>query len=301
MRKIYLIVIGALLFASCSLQDNYNGEIEMTEQPPTFDLSTAAGQKKKEMFDKYGLIFNASFSFAEYEWDWSNINIVGAPGGTSGFWYTLGEKNYIPEVLDSLEAWFFNVLPEKFISDNLPRNIYLCDSLLTRFAWLGSPVHRHHPGDIKNNFMMLGWVSDRFDEVKEDREHVMAVVSLFVERMVQVGNLTIPYTFVELSLAGFEAYSFTNAMDVIATHGILRKGRKGQNSGSGTAAWYKTTPEQDFGDFVSFIIYLPEDEKELVYAKNPIVKQKVGIVEEYFETVHGITLPKKPRETSVVQ
>jgi hypothetical protein len=143
--------------------------------------------------------------------------------------------------------------------------------------------------------MMLGYVSERFGTVRMNRSHITSWVSLLIEKMVSAKNLTIPQAFIELSLDGYAQYSYTNAADVTTLYGLLRKGRNGQNTGTATAAWFTTKAEQDFGDFVAFIIYVPDSEKESYYSKNPVIRQKVGIVKEYFKSVHNITLPYKPR------
>lgn len=294
MKKIYSLLVFSVLLFSCSLKDNYDSVIEMTEKLPTFDVSTEYGQTIKSMFDKYGLIFNPSFTLEEYKWDWSTINSVYGPN-TTGFRYTNANTSYVKEVIDSVNKWVFRIFPDNFIAERLPRKIYMCDTLCNRFTLSSNLVYRWYTGEIKTNFMMIGYVSERFNAEKKKRSLIESWVSLFVERMISSSNLSIPLSFTDLGTDGYAKVTFTNAEDVVTNYGLLKKGRSGQNTGSATAAWNKTTPAQDFGDFVAFIVYVPESEKLLVYNKNIKVRQKVEIVKDYFKTSLGITLPYWPR------
>jgi len=294
MRKIYTLLLLSVLLFSCSLKDEFDSVIEMTEKQPTFDVTTEYGQAIKSMFDKYGLLFNPSFTLEEFKWDWSTINSVYGPN-TTGFRYTNGNTSYVKEVIDSVNKWVFRIFPDSFITGKLPRKIYMCDTLCNRYLLSNNIVYRWYTGEIKTNFMMIGYVSDRFNTEKKKRSFIESWVSLFVERMVSSSNLSIPTSFTDLSTDGYAKVTFTNAEDVVTSYGLLKKGRTGQNTGSATAAWNKTTPAQDFGDFVAFIIYVPESEKQTTYNKNVKVKQKVDIVKDYFKSVYKIDLPYWPR------
>lgn len=294
MRKITILSLFALLLFSCSLEDNYKGKLEMTIPEPTFDLSTNYGAKFKSIYEKYGIIFNESLSKEEYKWDWNTINTIYPPNST-GAYYSVSKPDYINEALDSLDKWFFNLFPQEFISSHMPRKIFLCDTLCNRYSSLGKIVYRMYAGDIKTNYTMLGGVSERFAVEKKKRAFTEAWLSIFIEKMVTSGNIRVPVAFTELSKTGYDKITFTNAEDVVVNYGILKKGRRGQNTGTATAAWFGTKPEQDFGDFVSFIIFVPQAEKELIYAKNALIKQKEAIVKDYFKRTHNIQLPYKPR------
>jgi hypothetical protein len=294
MRKIYILIFFSGLLLSCSLKDNYKSTIEMTELEPGFDISTEYGQKMKSMFDKYGIIFNPDFTLEDFKWDWNTININYGPN-TNFFRYTLADKAYVSEVIDSINRWVFRIFPDNFISDNLPIKIYMCDTLCDRYTFSNNLVYRWHTGGIYTNFTMIGYVSNKFNVEKKKRSLIESWVSLFVERMVTSSNIYVPVAFSDLSADGYAKSTYTNAEDVVTNYGLLKKGRNGQNSGSATAAWNKTTPAQDLGDFVAFIVYVPETEKQTIYNKNSKVKLKVDIVKDFFKTKYGIDLPYWPR------
>lgn len=58
-NKIVYMLVLVILFASCKKEDELTAEVDPA---PTFDTRTPLGLKQKEMFDKYGIIF-------EYEWN----------------------------------------------------------------------------------------------------------------------------------------------------------------------------------------------------------------------------------------
>ncbi|MBD0285229.1 MAG: hypothetical protein ICV79_07365 [Flavisolibacter sp.] len=58
-NKIVYVLVLVILFASCKKEDELTAEVDPA---PTFDTRTPLGLKLKEMFDKYGIIF-------EYEWN----------------------------------------------------------------------------------------------------------------------------------------------------------------------------------------------------------------------------------------
>ncbi|MDQ3845271.1 MAG: hypothetical protein M3342_14850, partial [Bacteroidota bacterium] len=58
-NKIVYVLVLVILFASCKKEDELTAEVDPA---PTFDTRTPLGLKLKEMFDKYGIIF-------EYKWN----------------------------------------------------------------------------------------------------------------------------------------------------------------------------------------------------------------------------------------
>jgi hypothetical protein len=291
---IYIFIVQLVLVTSCQSKDDYKGEFEMTVQRPEFNTSTPAGLKASQMFDKYGVIFKSEFTEEEFSFDWSNIRTNYAPG-TTGYHYTSANNDYAVEVMDSVDKWVFNIFGTSFISQNMPVNILLADTMCYRYTYSSKIVVRMLEGDIASNYTMLGYTSSRFTAAKKTRTLIESWVSLFIEKMVSAGNLSIPSAFSAVSATGYEQLSYTNSLDVVTTYAILKKGRQKQKTGSTTASWYNTTVAQDFGDFVAFIVYVPDSEKATYYTKNANVQTKVNIVKDYFSSKLGITLPYLPR------
>ncbi len=292
--KYYIIIASLFSVISCQSKDDYKGTFEMTVKEPTFNTSTTAGNKASQMFGKYGVIFKPEFNENEFSFEWDNIR-TNNPTGTTGYRYTPANIDYAAEVMDSVESWVFNIFGTDFISKNMPINILMADTLCYRYTYSSRIVVRILEGDISDNYTMIGYSSARFTTAKTTRTLMESWLSLFVEKMVNSEALRIPANFLEISAAGYQLLSFTNSSDVVALYAILKKGRQKQKTGSTTAAWYSTTAAQDFGDYVSFIVYVPEAEKQTYYAKNAGVLNKVNIVKNYFLNNFGITLPYIPR------
>ncbi len=288
-----ICLMSAIFISSCQSKDDYKGDFEMIEEEPSFS-STPAGLKAQEMYNKYGVIFKTEFTYEEFSWDWDNIRTCNATG-TTGYRYTAADLNFAGEVMDSVDKWVFQIFPEEFIAGNMPIKILMADTICNRFTYLGKIVARILEGDLADNYTMIGYTSSRFTTAKKTRTLIESWVSLFVEKMVIAERLTVPSQFIELSRTGYAKLSFTNSENVVTNYGILKKGRMKQNTGSATAAWYATTPAQDFGDFVAFIVYVPDEEKETYYAKNAIVKTKANIVKKYFLDNFDIELPYIPK------
>ena len=58
-NRIAYLIVFLILFAACKKEDDLTAEVDPA---PTFDTRTPLGLKLKEMYDKYGIIF-------EYEWN----------------------------------------------------------------------------------------------------------------------------------------------------------------------------------------------------------------------------------------
>jgi hypothetical protein len=294
-KTIHIITPLILLaFSSCASNDEYKGTFEMSEERPVFNVSDPAGAKAQEMYTEYGVIFRPGFTFEEFYWDWNNT-LSCYPTGTTGFRYTDADPAYAAEVMDSVESWVFDVFPKSFVQGNMPIKILMADTLCNRFSYRSAIVVREWDGNITANYTIIGYTSSRFTQLKSQRALVENWLSLFVEKMVNSGRLSVPARFTELSATGFAKASFTNSEDVVANYGILRKSRKKQNTGSTTASWYKTEPAQDFGDFVAFIVYTPDNVKQTYYAKNEVVLVKENIVKDYFKEAFNVELPRLPR------
>lgn len=287
----WLLVSGAaLLLTACAKNDDFTGTITVFD-PPALSTSTPIQAKVKQMYDKYNVLFKPHFELSEYVWDWSGT-VAQTAGHESGMRYTPAKEDYVIPVIDSVEKWVFQVFPEAFAKQYIPLNILMADTLERKYLSGVNIVHRILEGNIATNYTIISYVSERFEAEKGKRLLPESWLSLFVEKMLI--RLPAPRGFAEISTAGYEKLSFTNAEDVMVNFALLKKGRMKQTTGTATSAWSRVSPEQDFGDFVAFIVYTPEAEKQLAYAKNPAILTKVNIVKAYFEDEFGFSLPYRP-------
>jgi len=289
--KLFLLSTFAFVtFTSCDKSDPFEGHIEVFP-PPALSDATPTGKKIKDMFEKYGVVFKHEFELKEYTWNWDVVVAQYGPSET-GMRFSPADPNYVIPVIDSVDKWVFKIFPEQFSKKYLPLNILMVDTLANRYTSGANVVHRMFEGNIAANYIVISYVSSRFDDVKNGRMLRESWLSLFVEKMLPKWPSI--NDFAKISVTGYDKITFTNAEDVMVNYALLKKGRTKQNSGTATAAWNKTTPAQDFGDFVAFIVYTPDAEKELAYAKNPLIRTKVGIVKEYFKDNFNIDLPYIP-------
>ncbi len=174
----------------------------------------------------------------------------------------------------------------------MPLNIWMTDTMENKQLSGTTIVHRLYDGYIATNYILIPYVSARFDAEKTKRLLRDSWLSLFIEKILP--KLPSIADFAALSATGYAKASFTNAEDVMTLYALLKKGRTKQTTGTATSAWNKSSVAQDFGDFVAFIVYTPDAEKQLAYNKNAAILSKVNIVKDYFKTNFGITLPYIP-------
>ncbi len=278
-----------LLLSSCHKEDNFTETVEVFSRPePSGD--TPVGLKIKEMYERYNVLFKPVFDTAEYTWDWSKSVAQTKPNET-GLRYTPAKIDYVIPVIDSVKSWVFESFPYEFSKAHMPLNILLTDTLGNKFA--GVPmIYRMYEGNVASNYILLSYVSERFNTEKNKRTLRECWLSLFVEKMMV--SFPTPYAFAAVNTSGYAKVIMTNAEDVMVNYAMLKKARTKQIAGTATASWGKVTLQQDFGDFVAFIVFTPEAEKQLIYAKNSDIKKKADLVKTYFKTNFGITLPYRP-------
>lgn len=291
-KLIYILLSGFLVFLiSCSKKDDFKGTIKVFDAPD-LEGNSPVQLKVKNMYETYNVLFKPSFTLEEYSWNW-NSTIKQTEGNVVGMRYTPAKEDYVIPVIDSIENWVFKVFPFEFSKKYMPLNILLTDTLENKFLFINQIVHRIYEGNIATNYIVVSYVSERFDLVKGKRLLPESWLSLFVEKTLTL--LPPPVEFSKVSTAGYAKLTFTNAEDVMRNFALLKKGRTKQNSGLATAAWTRVSIEQDFGDYVAFIVYTPETEKQLAYAKNPDILKKANLVKSYFRENFQIELPYLPK------
>lgn len=291
-RFLYILMSGFITLISCHKSDDFTGTIEVFD-PPVLRDATPVQSKVKQMYNTYQVLFKPEFEPAEYSWNWEN-SVAQTAAGVTGLRYTPANPAYVIPVIDSVEKWVFDIFSLEFSRKYMPLNILLADTMENKYLSGVNIVHRIYEGYIATNYILLSYVSERFDDKKTKRFLRESWLSLFVEKMAP--RIPVPADFIAISQAGYAKASFTNAEDVMVNYALLKKGRTKQSSGTATAAWGKTTPAQDFGDFVAFIVYTPQGDKEAAYSKNTAILNKVNLVKEYFKDNFDIELPYIPVE-----
>lgn len=289
-KIILLILIGFNIFlASCSKRDDFVGQIK-TFDAPVFKENDPIDMKRKQMYNTYNVLFKPTFELEEYSWNW-DTKIKQTESNVVGMRYTPAKESFVIPVIDSIESWVFKVFPIEFSKMYMPLNILMTDTLENKYSFINI-VHRIYEGNIATNYILVAYVSERFNEVKDLRLLPESWLSLFVEKFLP--RLPAPTEFAKISKDGYAKLSFTNAEDVRVNYALLKKGRTKQNTGLPTSAWNRVTLGQDFGDYVAFIVYTPDEEKEIIYSKNPNILRKVNLVKSYFKDNFQIELPYLP-------
>jgi hypothetical protein len=355
-----VLLLSGSLFSACSSDDNDStDEVQKSTSLSAFNT-------------KYNLNVTNSFTETEYK----NNGDINLP--TS---YTPATEAQALAVANFLETKIFPILGEKFITANLPQNIYIADSVKYSYTktvydcpsnWASatdpsktetvteSTVTNSLYGEIGTNQLTLA--ASHLNDA-DQTALIKAWTSLIIERVMSTGNHPTPTEFVNLSenkydglfssdkmKARYNVYqtSLASETSFIAPYnmsdytphfscwwyaGVLNPNRYGyatytyytQNdcdmsnsvyglSGSSAytvenskAPWfYCGTWMQDFGDFVSFILFDSSATKTAFYSTvdaatgtsgtnsftgdSSIMKQKAELVKSYFTTNFGITL-----------
>ncbi|MEI9944258.1 MAG: putative zinc-binding metallopeptidase [Chitinophagaceae bacterium] len=290
LQSIIITLLTGIIFLSCNKKDGFDGTITVFD-PPVFSDATPNQAKVKQMFNTYGVIFKPTFDLIEYTYNWET-SVPQTEATVVGVRYTPAKENYVIPVIDSVDSWVFKVLGAAFTKKYMPLNILMTDTMENKQLSGTTIVHRLYEGYIATNYILIPYVSARFDAEKTKRLLRDSWLSLFIEKILP--KLPSIADFAALSATGYAKASFTNAEDVMTLYALLKKGRTKQTTGTATSAWNKSSVAQDFGDFVAFIVYTPDAEKQLAYNKNAAILSKVNIVKDYFKTNFGITLPYIP-------
>lgn len=292
---ILLFALTTVLFwSSCRKDDAFKGEA-ITLPKPSFDTETVLGQKAKTMYETYDVYFRTDFTAEDFGWDWTKMVHVAKPGGT-GVSYTKADVSKGVEIIDSVDNWVFKIFPIEFSKKYMARTVLMVDTMERILSGLDDKMeHIMYEGYMLNNYLMIPYVSSRFDPLKDKRLLRESWLSLFIEKAT-VGMPAIPLAFSESSQAGYNQVSMWNTTDVTKTYAILKRARTKERSilTASLQGWDMTTKEQDFGDFVAFIVYTPEAEKQQTYLKNVNIEKKVKVVKQYFKENFDIELPYKP-------
>lgn len=291
-QLILLTLVAGISLLSCNKKDDFDGTITVFDAPVLSD-ATPMQSKIKQMFNTYGVLFKPSFELIEYQYNWESSIAQTAPT-VAGLRYTPAYEDYVIPVIDSVDSWVFKIFPLEFTKKYMPLNILLVDTMENKQMNGTTVVHRLYEGNIATNYILLSYVSARFTPERPKRMLRDSWLSLFVEKILP--KLPPIADFAAISATGYAKASFTNAEDVMTSYALLKKGRNKQTTGTATSAWNKTTVAQDFGDFVAFIVYTPDAEKQLAYNKNAGILTKVNIVKDYFKTNFNIILPYIPTQ-----
>ncbi|MET0392589.1 MAG: putative zinc-binding metallopeptidase [Chitinophagaceae bacterium] len=291
-QSLLLILTLGVALISCDKKDDFDGTVTVFE-PPVLSDATPVQSKIKQMYNTYGVLFKPSFELIEYTYNWEN-SIAQTAANVTGLRYTPAVEDYVIPVIDSVDSWVFKIFPLEFTKKYMPLNILMTDTMENKQMSGTTIVHRLYEGNIATNYILVSYVSARFVPERPKRMLRDSWLSLFMEKILP--KLPPPTEFAAISAAGYAKASFTNAEDVMTLYALLKKGRNKQTTGTATSAWNKTTVSQDFGDFVSFIVYTPDTEKQLVYNKNASILTKVNLVKEYFKNNFNITLPYIPTQ-----
>lgn len=288
---LFTLITGIALF-SCNKKDDFKGTVTVFD-PPVLSDATPVQSKIKQMYNTYGVLFKPTFELIEYTYNWESSIAQTAPN-VAGLRYTPAVEDYVIPVIDSVDSWVFKIFPLEFTKKYMPLNILMTDTMENKQLSGTTVVHRLYEGNIATNYILVSYVSARFIPERPKRLLRESWLSLFMEKILP--KLPPPAEFAAVSTAGYAKASFTNAEDVMTLYALLKKGRNKQTTGTATSAWNKTTVGQDFGDFVAFIVYTPDAEKQLAYNKNASILTKVNLVKDYFKDNFNITLPYIPTQ-----
>ncbi|MCA5003999.1 hypothetical protein [Sphingobacterium bovistauri] len=296
-KDIIFSALLTILMVGCDKSEPFDGEVEVFERPK-FNTSIASGKKMQEMYEKYNVLFISEYKLEDIRYDWNEI-LEFNTSETSYYTISPANESYVVATIDSVESWVLSAFPLEFAKKYSPLNIVLADTMSRKYATTFNTVtqkynvvHQLYEGFITKNNTILSSVSPRFDEVKSKRILREAWMSLFIERM--FNQLPAVSDFAPISQEAYARSSFPNADDVMAKYALVKRSRLKQTGSSATSTWGKVTLAQDFGDFVAFIVYTPDAEKQVAYSKNANIFKKVNIVKAYFKENFNIELPYRP-------
>lgn len=330
LRKYISIVLLIGLTVACDRADDC-GPVGVMDASALPD-ATALDARIRECYEKYKVIFKYDFDIKEYEYNWTE-SLAGMP-------YTPADPEWGEQVIDSIEKWVFKVFPDGFIEKYLQPTILLVDSVkmefcvehydtgLKEYSWYALP------GNISKTNITIANVSNLFEPVSQELKE--AWISLFVERMMFNNNFwPRPVEFEQVNGGGtnflgaywngnydnrtvyFGSYPEGHPSEKFEwwTKGILKPGRLGCDNytlimGMEMYSYWKCTLEQDFADYVAFIVNRTAHEKEEFWqtviqkAGNQgydaqkvlgMMKRKMELVQQYFKSNFGfeLTEPQK--------
>lgn len=263
MKKILIFSFFlSLTLLSCMDNDDISGNLEVFDKPVIKNDGSQVDEKIVSVYEKYNTYFKYEFEDQEYRWNWT---------GNELRYYSAADINKVEEVIDTVVNGVYKVFPEEFAKEYLAYKVLLVDSLYTGGRWSDDLDY-----ETGVNFIIIGNVGDRFDD-KDKKKLKEELLSLFVEEL--FSKIPYPTDFASISAEYYSKYWVSS----LSAYAFLRKdwssGRK------------PPKVAQDFGDFVSMIVYKTQEEKEALFAQNIKIKHKMNLVIEYFKDNFGITFP----------
>lgn len=317
MKKVILfisIVAICLGFSGCQLDDPYNGDLPTIDEP-TFDTSTEAGRKCKYMYDTYGVYFNYDFSLEFYKYNYNQQISYADPNDpeSHGQSYTPAKVDYVVEMLDSIEQNVFKVLPKDLVKNFMTTNVLLT----AKIGYKKGTTFTNYVGTMATNYLLIGNVAIEMRGLWKTREYKQRMLSMFVERMLV--NMPYPYDFENAypdHVKGDDTRKMIQDVNNPLIEYYIPMYSFVKNSRVQDGTFYPfPTALQDFGDFVAFIVYTPEQEKRTDYYERvnaPIIvnnvittdrkdyentiENKVEMVKRYFKDNFDAELPMIPLE-----
>lgn len=294
-----LALMATVELTACNKENDQSGLLEMI---PALELNddTPLNVRIKQLYEMYNVIFKPSFEEIEYTWNWTD-KIDQVEPDDFGQRYTPAKLEYVLPLIDSVESWVFKKFPLAFSKKYMPLNILLADTVsnqvLAGFDYVdGQWVYIYEPVQyeafLATNYVMLAYASERFETAKNEQFLRKSWLSIFMEKILDRPDVPFPTAFAEVSALSYSSRIRTS-VDLATQHAFLSPPRT-KNYNLDAAQWNYMTAKQDFGDYVAFIIFVPEEEKQSYYAANPNIQVKENLIKDYFQAQFGITLTYNP-------
>ena len=289
-NKIVYLLFLVVLFASCKKEDALTAEVDPA---PTFDTRTPLGLKLKEMFDKYGIVF-------EYEWNRFAYapNVIANPAK---------EEDVLPYIELLQEIYF------KAMDTVGGAGIVSTKETPVRIMLIGNGINyggsesfgestAGQAGNIQPNRLTLGGLTPFGDVLRAKSATSDAD---FLSAIYDAAPSSFPN---DAGLIGFVYHEYTHYLD--AKHQIpngfqtpsateyLRGSDQYKNVSLTTAIskgffipYGMQNEHEDFATFVQTIIWKTDAQMSSTYLTNSAAITKYKLVTKYFEDL-GIPIVK---------
>lgn len=280
---LYLSIIScALVFTGCKKEDKLTAELDPA---PSFDLTTPLGRKQKEVFDKYGVIY-------EYEWNRFAYapNVIADPA----------KVNDVLPYIELVEELFFNAMdsvgaPGVATTKETPVRILLIGSGINYGgAESFGEATAGQAGNIQPNRLTLGGLSAFGTVLRAKGANADAN---FLRAIYDVAPNSNP---ADAGLIGFIYHEYTHYLDskhqipsgfeVPARTNYLRGSDqyKGVELKDAIAKGFfipygMQNEHEDFATYVQTMIWKTDKQLDTTYLLNNATRTKHKLVTQYFE------------------
>ncbi|WP_018337759.1 hypothetical protein [Butyricimonas synergistica] len=288
MNKIAIagLVLMCVCASSCAKDDELGEVQSLTTDYILPQGKSADDDRVVKLFQKYGSYFLYDFTERDFEWTFVNNSTL---RGT--YLYTLGDPNYLGDMLDMLEDIWFKFYPDEFLKKAIPYRVFLT-STLEWTVW-GDPDPEYCRAG--NNQIAISYCSDTLRKMSGDtkQEFMERLQNQLWSSWQNLGIVTIPDAFYEVSDYSFAADPYdSSSPNYVRARGFFGDNKYGYEWSEYISDWsiLEYLKSDDVTYFIQNMLQRTADDLREELNTYPLLKKKYDILRNHFKESYGFDI-----------